>query len=151
MRVSALPAHVRGKAIIGNLRVLRINPDQCALRLVGDCLVPVLRDGDRLVVSATKELKRGDCAVVFLRNGQQPKVNRPMIVPPPGRFQSRGGERDHGSRQRRCVPLALRNATSTREARLRPGFSFVSAASFTKIFRNCRRVALAARTPPAFA
>jgi len=63
-------------------------PDVYAMRTDGDCMVPEILDGQKIIVSKSEEIRRGDTVCLWLKNPSQPKgysalVKKVAMLPPP--------------------------------------------------------------------
>jgi len=63
-------------------------PEIYAMRTEGDCMVPEILDGQKIIVSKTEEVKRGDTVCLWLKSQSRPEgysalVKKVAMLPPP--------------------------------------------------------------------
>jgi len=63
-------------------------PEIYGMRTDGDCMVPEILDGQKIIVSKTEEVKRGDTVCLWLKSQSRPEgysalVKRVAMLPPP--------------------------------------------------------------------
>jgi len=63
-------------------------PEIYAMKTDGDCMVPEILDGQKIIVSKSEEIRRGDTVCLWLKNPSQPQgysalVKKVAMLPPP--------------------------------------------------------------------
>ena len=82
------PTRLQNANIIGSVRLPLPLPDgveaeDCyATQLIGDCLEPVINDGDRIVAAQGAHPKNGDYVVLWFKDHETPHVKRAVMMPP---------------------------------------------------------------------
>ena len=82
------PARLQNANIIGSVRLPAPLPDgvdaeDCyATQLIGDCLEPVVYEGDRIVAAQGAHPRNGDYVVLWFKDHETPLVKRAVMIPP---------------------------------------------------------------------
>ena len=71
-----------GKHVVASRIGIKVSPDAYIATVSGDCLEPVLHDGDAVLVDPSAPVRSGDFAVIFPRGSGESIVKR-IIQPPP--------------------------------------------------------------------